>query len=175
MTIEQTPSYIQRRDFGPTLAIYLLFNRDIELAELVNSRFKTHPLNQGDGVMRILHCTRMVYDLTNGRYGAVYKYNKVGAETEESLRRDFGANAPLAARVIEEEIGAGRLQGGQQEIQYTDQALVLQRGAPGALYHWLVDCDDGTVIDRGNVCKIVNRGYFFSTLQGVLLLQKYDC
>lgn len=173
MMIETIPAYIERRDFGPTLANYFLFNGDSELAEMVHERFKKHPLNQGDGVMRVLHCTRLVSDLTDGRYKGTYKYNGVKADTEETFREDFGCNATLAAEAIEEEIAFGRLLGGQREIYYTGQALVLQQTEPD-LAHWLVDCDDGTIINRGHVHEVVDRGHFFSTLQGVLLLEAYD-
>ncbi|GEM_PF-4446580 len=157
--------------FGSALANYFDINREEGLAEKVYGRFRQHPFVAADGSMHALVCTRMVYDLTEGRYRGVFQYGSFKGDMQESLRGIIGHQAEQAWSVIEEERKEGRLIGGLESFGYVGQALVLQ-GLPGMeIQHWIVDCDDGTVINDGRIKKIVDAKKFFSTLNAVLRIQ----
>ena len=93
-------------------------------------------------------------------------------DTKESLLKDIGDKATEALKSVDEEIKAGRLIGGLESFNYRGRALVLQGLQTRKLQHWIVDCDDGTVINNGEIRTINDSQLFFSTLNAVLQI---DC
>ena len=158
--------------FGVSLANYFEFNGQQGLAERVYDSFRDHPFVAPNGSVRALLCTRLVHDLTGGQYQGTFKYLSFQPDTQESLSRYIGDHAMEALMAINEEIKAGRLLGGLESIDYRGQALVLQGLATRELQHWIVDCDDGTVINNGEIRTINDSQLFFSTLNAVLQI---DC
>jgi len=157
--------------FGSSLANYFEFNGQKTLAEKVYREFRNHPFVAPDGSMRALFCTRLVHDLTNGQYQGTFQYLSFQSDTEESLSRDIQDHTAEALKTIEDEITAGRLIGGLKRFNYQGQALVVQGLATRKLQHWIVDCDDGTVIDDGDIRIITNPQLFFSTINAVLQIK----
>ena len=158
--------------FGSSLANYFEFNGQPTLAERVYDGFRDHPFVAPDGSVRALLCTRLVHDLTGGQYRGTFQYLSFQPDTQESLSKDIGDHAVEALRAIEDEIKAGRLVGGLKSFGYRGQALVLQGLATRELQHWIVDCDDGTVINNGEVRTVTDPQLFFPTINAVLQIDQ---
>ena len=165
----------QNRDkecFGSSLANYFEFNDQDALAKKVYDGFREHPFVARDGSVSALLCTRLVHDLTFGQYQGTFKYLSFRSHTLESLSKDIGDHAAIALEAIENEIKTGRLVGGLETFDYKGQALVLQSLPTRKLQHWIVDCDDGTVINNGEIRTVVQSQLFFSTINAVLLINQ---
>ncbi len=158
--------------FGSALANFFEFNGQPTLAERVYDEFRNHPFVAPDGSVRALFCTRLVHDLTGGEYQGTFKYLSFKPDPPESLTRDIGDHAAEALQAIEDETNAGRLLGGLESFGYRGQALVLQGLAAGEMQHWIVDCDDGTVINNGQIRTVTDSRLFFSTINGVLEIEQ---
>ena len=157
--------------FGSSLANYFEFNDQPTLAEKVYDDFRNHPFVASDGSVRALFCTRLVQDLTDGEYQGTFKYLSFRPDTQESLSKDIGDRAAEALKTIEDETKAGKLIGGLRTISYSGQALVLQGLITRELQHWIVDCDDGTVINNREIRTITDPRLFFSTIDAVLQIK----
>ncbi len=158
--------------FGSSLADYFDLNGHPTLADKVYKEFRNHPFVAADGSVRALFCTRLVHDLTDGQYNGIFKYLNFPKDTRKSLARDIGKYASKALKAIDEEMVAGRLVGGSTSFGYSGQALVLQSLPTRKLLHWIVDCDDGTVINNGAIRTITDPQLFFSTIQAVLQIEE---
>ncbi len=158
--------------FGSSLANYFEFNGQPTLAEKVYDEFRKHPFVAADGSVRALFCTRLVHDLTNDQYRGIFKYLSFDNDTLESLAEDIGEYAAEGLKAVEDEIKAGRLIGGLRSFDYRGQALVLQGFSTRKLQHWIVDCDDGTVINDGTIRTVTNSKLFFSTINAVLQIDE---
>ncbi|PIN74673.1 hypothetical protein COV18_07320 [Candidatus Woesearchaeota archaeon CG10_big_fil_rev_8_21_14_0_10_37_12] len=158
--------------FGSSLANYFEINDESQLAEKVYGEFRDHPFVASDGSVRALLCTRLVHDLTGGTYHGKFQYLSFKKDTQESLERDIGGHAAEALKAIDEELRDGRLVGGLDRISYRGQALILQSLPTRELQHWLVDCDDGTIINNGEVRSISDSALFFATINAVLQIYK---
>ncbi len=160
-----------RECFGSALANYFDMNGEENLAERVYEQFRKHPFVAADGSMHALLCTRMVQDLTEGKYSGILQYGNFRGDTKKSLEISIGNHANEALQTIMKEIEERRLRGGLKRIEYIGEALVLQGLAERDTQHWIVDCDDGTVINDGKIKDIVDTQVFFSTLNAVLKIQ----
>ena len=158
--------------FGSSLANYFEFNGENTLAEKVYNNFREHPFVASDGSVRTLLCTRLVHDLTEGQYQSIFKYLSFPQDTRETLSKDIGKYATKALKAIDAEIKAGRLIGGLKSFGYQGQALVLQLLPTRKLSHWIVDCDDGAVINNGEVRTVTDPQLFFSTINAVLQIER---
>jgi len=123
--------------YGAALANLLVSLGDIDTARMVFDNYPTHELVGRAGVMHVGVATRVVRDLTGGRYegiahlGATDLEGKCTAET-------FGGQKDAILMAIQEEISANRVRHHVGPLVHDDRSTLywIERSAGGG--HWVV-------------------------------------
>ncbi len=154
--------------FGCSLANYFELIREPALADKVYAEFRKHPFVAANGNMHGGLATRLVSDLTDNVYEGLLQ----GSDFSDSQLEDFlelpEERRAFAIQALHGEIAEKRVLA-LPEVSYQGKALLLLGGKE--ISHWLVDCDNGYIINDGKLKQIVEPDLFFSKIHAVLLIK----
>ena len=153
--------------FGCSLANYFDLIGENSLAEKVYSDYPKHPFIFPLGGVSGLLTTKLVSDLTLGKYrGRLFSREAYlfRSSTEEHIKERLGDYGSAAVEAIKEEKKSGRITYGVEEFLWEEKALLLSYG------HILLYCGRGKIIDDGkiNTIRWWNNKKFYSSITGVL-------
>ncbi len=159
-----------RECFGCSLANYFVLIGEPTLADKIYAEFRKHPFVCPDGQMYGTLATRLVSDLTDYLYNGELLCGSLSPLEEQDLIPLREEQRPLALHAIQEEIAAKRIKPQENSFIYQEKALLIQTGK--TIDHWLVDCDNGYIINDGGLEEITNINTFLSTIHAVLLIRR---
>ena len=157
--------------FGCSLANLLVQKGDNDLARAVFENYRKHPLVADTGEMSFGLSTRLVHDLTGGKYSATLYCEDLITDLEQLTRKEFPEKAGLIVEAIREEYEKGRILINPEKVEYQLPAMLMLKAE--YMCHWVVYVDNNVVpmlIDNGQVkfLPINNISY----APGVLAVKK---
>ena len=144
-----------RACYGSALANLLIEMGDRSAAEDLTRNYREHRLVLKDGSMHAGTATRILSELTDGRYVGTLQA-RFGDDLEEGE----------SLKIMREEMAAGRIIDHQGEFRYTPPGILLVMNGGS---HWIVDAGNGVFIDNGQMFN-----YLIDSLKvsGVLQVRK---
>jgi len=146
MTVE----YFHNRElecFSSSLANLLVEKGDEDLARAVFKSYRNHPLVGETGVMHLGLSTRLVNDLTKGKYVATLYCRDFMTRLRELTEDAFSENSDEIVNVIQTEFDAGRIKINPGTVKYEHPAMLFFKG--NARSHWVVHTGYARIIDNG--------------------------
>ena len=136
--------------YGAALANLLVSLGDADTAKKVFETYPTHELSGRDGIMHVGVATRVVRDLTDGRYEGIL-YIGIGVRDLElrCTAEVFGERKDKTLEALREEVTANHVRYHVGSLPHNDHSLYwIQRTSGGG--HWVVPKpDDDYYIDDG--------------------------
>ena len=133
--------------FSSSLANLLMEKKDRKLAKSVFENYRSHPLVGDSGVMHLGISTRLVHDLTKGKYEATLYCEDLMTDLKQLTDATFPEITDKIVKIVQEEFNTGKVVINPGTVNYEYPAMLYLKGDIRS--HWVVDAGNTLIIDNG--------------------------